>query len=185
MLETERLMLRLFRISNEVLDENDLDEVFSIDQDPVVMKYINGGKVTTRKELEEVFVPRIKSYTDFEKGYGMWRVALKNTNQCIGELIVRPMDFASDNPKPHDLELGWRFIQSSWGNGYATEAAQALIDKMKSRPEVTHFSAIADTENKASTKIMQKLGMRFIKHYVHSDPLGDFDVDLYQLAIND
>lgn len=178
-----RLTYRLFDVSEQSLTPQDLEEIWTIDQDPQVMQFINGGKKTTREELHEVYVPRLLSYTNKDTGYGMWRVALADTDDCIGEIIVRPMHFFSDSPDYHDLELGWRFKRACWGKGYATEAARYVMQKMSQRAEVKSFCAIADTDNAASIGIMKKLGMTFVEHTIHQDPLGDFDVDVYRIVL--
>ncbi|MDE7340386.1 MAG: GNAT family N-acetyltransferase [Lachnospiraceae bacterium] len=56
-------------------------------------------------------------------------------------------------------ELGWIIHKDHWGNGFAYEAAKALIDYVKSEIKVNHFLAHCDTENTASYKVMEKLGM--------------------------
>ena len=98
------------------------------------------------------------------------------------------MDFFTDKAKDTDLELGWRFFKKSWGKGYATEAAssvkEALIAKNTSTQALEYLSATAIKENHASTGIMKKIGMSFIKQYVHKDPLGDIDAVLYRMKVN-
>lgn len=183
MQNSSRLQYRLFDVSNNSANCNDKQELWEIDQDPEVMRYITGGVITSWKSLETVFIPRIMSYTNADKGYGVWRVALANTDEFIGQIIVRPMHFFNETPHFHDIELGWRFKRAFWGQGYATEAAVHLMQYMAQRPEVTHISAIAEPENTASTNIMQKLGMKFIHHGIHSDPLGDMAVDLYRKQV--
>lgn len=56
-------------------------------------------------------------------------------------------------------ELGWIINKSYWGNGFAYEAAKALIDYTKTEIKVSHFQAHCDSENIASYKVMEKLGM--------------------------
>ena len=56
-------------------------------------------------------------------------------------------------------ELGWIIHKNYWGNGFAYEAAKALVWYMKNKVEVKHFLAHCDTENIASYKVMEKLGM--------------------------
>jgi RimJ/RimL family protein N-acetyltransferase len=181
---SNRLQYRLFNVDEHSSEsQTDIEEIFAIDQDPMVMKYLTNGKTTTRDTLDNIFIPRIHSYTNREKGYGMWRVSLKENDACIGELIVRPMHFYSDSPHFHDIELGWRFIRKSWGHGYATEAALHMMRYLQANKTITSFSAIADTNNRASISVMKKLGMQFIKNYLHSDPLGDSQVDLYRIDV--
>lgn len=57
-------------------------------------------------------------------------------------------------------ELGWIINKHYWGNGFAYEAARALIDYAKTEFKVNRFLAYCDTENIASYKLMEKLGMR-------------------------
>ncbi|MCM1386349.1 MAG: GNAT family N-acetyltransferase [Bacillus sp. (in: Bacteria)] len=56
-------------------------------------------------------------------------------------------------------ELGWIINKNYWGNGFAYEAAKALIDYVKTEIKVNRFLAHCDTENAASYKVMEKLGM--------------------------
>lgn len=56
-------------------------------------------------------------------------------------------------------ELGWIINKNYWRNGFAYEAAKALIDYAKTEINVNHFLAHCDTENIASYKVMEKLGM--------------------------
>ncbi|MBD5137420.1 MAG: GNAT family N-acetyltransferase [Lachnospiraceae bacterium] len=56
-------------------------------------------------------------------------------------------------------ELGWIINKNYWRNGFAYEAAKALIYYTKTKIKVNHFLAHCDTENIASYKVMEKLGM--------------------------
>lgn len=56
-------------------------------------------------------------------------------------------------------ELGWLLLPEYQGRGYATEAAQALMDWGQAALGVTHFIAHCDAANLASQAVMRKLGM--------------------------
>lgn len=56
-------------------------------------------------------------------------------------------------------ELGWIINKNYWRRGFAYEAAKALIDYIKTEIKISHFLAHCDTENIASYKVMEKLGM--------------------------
>ncbi|GIU53025.1 MULTISPECIES: GNAT family N-acetyltransferase [Shewanella] len=172
------------RLNISLMSLNDADLLFELDQDPAVMKYINGGRKTSRQEIEQVFIPRLASYLNPEKCWGLWKVFNKEDN-FMGWILIRPMDFFTDKPQFKNLEIGWRFKQTAWGKGFATESAKAVIEHIvKQHPDVIRFSAIADELNSASISIMKKLGMQYIETILHPDVEGDVDVVLYSKYLN-
>lgn len=170
------------RLSYQLIDESDSEFLFQLDQNPEVMRYINGGNMTSREDISKVFIPRLNAYKNVNKGWGLWKVSLVATQEAIGWILVRPMDFFSDQPIWHDIELGWRFSSSTWGKGYASEAAIHIQKALAKQSENKVFSAIAMQDNVGSIAVMKKMGMQYIKSYTHSDSqLGDLDVVLYSL----
>jgi RimJ/RimL family protein N-acetyltransferase len=79
-----------------------------------------------------------------------------------------------------DIEIGWRFKRESWGKGYASEAALAVADSIATQFQVRSLSATALKENDGSIKVMKKLGMQFVKDYVHCDDEGELPAVLYR-----
>jgi len=173
------------RLSYQLIDESDSEFLFQLDKNPEVMRYINGGNMTSREDIRQVFIPRHSAYKNIEKGMGLWKVTVIDTQEDIGWILVRPMDFFSDNPKWHDIELGWRFLQSTWGKGFASEAAIHIQQLLAEQQENKSFSAIAVKDNLGSIAVMKKLGMAYIKSYIHSDAqLGNSEVVLYRVENN-
>ena len=171
------------RLHYQFIDETDKDFLFQLDQDPQVMKYLNGGKPSSKHTIENTFIPRLKAYRNKDKGWGLWKVIITETQQDIGWIIVRPMEFFSENPIFDNIELGWRFMRSSWGKGYATEAANNIKTILSQQPENKYFSATALVGNTGSIGIMKKLGMKYINTYLHSDSeLGETEAVLYRLT---
>tara|TARA_R110000737_G_scaffold252484_3_gene261915 strand:- start:3152 stop:3694 length:543 start_codon:yes stop_codon:yes gene_type:complete len=171
------------RLGYQLIDESDSEFLFQLDQDPEVMRYINGGKMTTREEIKALSIPRLNSYKNPEKAWGLWKVTVLETQQEIGWILVRPMDFFSDKPLWHDIELGWRFFQATWGQGYASEAAIQIQCALAKQAENKFFSAVAMHDNDGSIGVMKKMGMEYIKSYIHSDSqLGDSAAVLYRMA---
>ncbi|MFT2092852.1 GNAT family N-acetyltransferase [Paraglaciecola sp. 2405UD69-4] len=169
------------RLSYKLMTKEDSNLLFQLDQNPQVMRFINGGKPSSMKTITEVFIPRMESYRDEQKGWGLWQVNISATNEFIGWILVRPMNFFSDTPEFKNLELGWRFLQSSWGKGYATEAALHIKHALSKNSEIECFSAIADEDNVGSISVMKKIGMSYIKTYLHKDPLFECHVAYYQV----
>ncbi|MEW6990458.1 GNAT family N-acetyltransferase [Colwelliaceae bacterium 6441] len=169
------------RLSYRLMDSNDEELLFQLDQDPAVMKYISNGEISTREKINNVFIPRMQAYRDLKKGWGLWQVNISATDEYIGWVLVRPMYFFSENPEFDNLELGWRFFQSSWGKGYASEAALHIKNILAANKQYQAFSAIADENNLGSIGVMKNIGMSYVKTYRHIDPLFECDVAYYQV----
>lgn len=173
---TERLKFRL-------MDSQDAQALWQLDQDPQVMKFLTGGQATSMDKINSVFIPRMEKYRDDKLGWGIWQVSDKVTDEYLGWVLIRPMAFFTDSPNFKDLELGWRFFQSTWGKGYATEAAIAIKNAVITLSDVSHVSALAVADNLASVGVMKKMGMSFVRAYLHTDPIGDFDAVHYQMSV--
>ena len=171
-LETPRLVLRQ-------LSEDDVDDLVALDSDPEVMRYINGGVATSREAIAERFLPYAMSYYERDKHLGFWAIVDKQSEEFIGWIFLRPeVDFELlqqlNLAEPDAVELGYRICQRSWGKGYMTEAARALIDKSFTESAIAKIVAWALTEHKASTRVMEKAGLRLQQEYlVTADLLSD------------
>jgi RimJ/RimL family protein N-acetyltransferase len=75
-------------------------------------------------------------------------------------------------------ELGWRLSSSSWGNGYATEAALAARDDAFTRLGLDELISIVHPDNDRSRRVTTKVGMK-IERQVHNATLGR-EVDVWQ-----
>jgi RimJ/RimL family protein N-acetyltransferase len=166
------------RLSYHYVTEKDADFLWSLDQDELVMKYINGGKKSSKEEVRDIFVPRFQAYSNPSLGWGLWRVETLSEKESIGWILVRPFGFFTQNPESDNMELGWRFKRSVWGKGYATEAAIS-VKKALYDIGVEKFSAIANPENAASINIMKKLGMTFSHEQEYKDKLYHETVVVY------
>lgn len=166
------------------MGQDDAQALWQLDQDPEVMHFLNGGKPNSMDDINTICLPRLAKYTNKDKGWGIWQVSNKITNEYLGWVLARPMEFFTDKANTDDIELGWRFFKKSWGNGYATEAAIAIKDALIAHGSISFVSALAVEENIASTQVMKKIGMSLLRKYRHEDPLGDFDAVHYQVAVN-
>jgi RimJ/RimL family protein N-acetyltransferase len=169
------------RLNYKLMTHEDGELLFQLDQDPEVMRFLNGGRPSSMDEIKDVFIPRMESYANQQKGWGLWQVNISSSNEFIGWILVRPMNFFSDSPEFDNLELGWRFFQSSWGKGYASEAALHIKDTLAINSGLKCFSAIAVENNLGSIAVMKKIGMSYVKSYLHKDPLFESQVVYYQI----
>jgi [ribosomal protein S5]-alanine N-acetyltransferase len=58
--------------------------------------------------------------------------------------------------------LGYVIQRAFWGNGYATETAQALIQYARTQPGILGVKAISDSHNIASQRVLEKCGMECV-----------------------
>ncbi|MBQ7858555.1 MAG: GNAT family N-acetyltransferase [Faecalibacterium sp.] len=64
-----------------------------------------------------------------------------------------------------DGELGYILDKYHWGQGYAAEAARAVLDWCRTTQGMTEFMAHCDAENHASRRVLEKLGFVFTEQY--------------------
>ena len=161
-LETERLVLRRFT-------EADLDNLFDLDGDPEVMRFLTGGKPTPREVIRNETLPRILHYYERFAGLGFWAVNEKSTGDFLGCFEFRPPEGGG----PDEVELGYRLRKSAWGRGCATEGARALIRKGFAELGVRRVVAQAMAVNTASRRVMEKVGLTHVRtvHEEWPDPI--------------
>ena len=164
------------RLYYAMMTEDDGDLMLDLDSDPEVMRYLTHGKTTSPEEIKEVHIPRMKSYTNHDRGWGLWKAFRKEDDQFIGWFLLRP-----NREKPEDVEIGWRLKRKFWGMGYGTEGACLFRDHSFQQHGISKLYAIAMPDNMGSQKIMEKIGMRYIHTYLHEDPIFSEEVVLYSM----
>lgn len=174
---------RTTRLYFRLMDVDDGQLLFDLDNDPEVMKYLTRGKVSSMETIKEVFIPRMQAYRNEQKGWGLWQVNTISDNAFIGWVLIRPMGFFDDEMDCSDIEIGWRFKRNSWGNGYASEAANAVATQIAKQYQVKTLSATALSDNIGSINVMQKLGMSFVNEYAHNDEQGVQKAVLYRTNV--
>lgn len=171
------------RLRYEFVNEKDAEFLWELDQDEEVMKFINGGKKTSRQDVDTVFIPRLLAFSNPSLGWGLWRVINKQDDESIGWVLVRPFGFFTPKPQSENLELGWRFKRKYWGQGFAHEAATTVRDALRDMG-VEQFSAIAVPENTRSIRIMEKLGMTYESTERYTDDVFDGDIVVYRQSFS-
>ena len=144
-LETERLVLRQFELS-------DARHFHELNNDPAVIRYTGDPPFESVEAAEEF----IRSYKVYERdGYGRWAVELKANGEFLGFCGLRLDDDGSET------DIGFRFHQRHWGKGYATESAKACLEYGLKTLGLKRIIGRAMHENKASIRVLEKLGMRY------------------------
>jgi RimJ/RimL family protein N-acetyltransferase len=155
---TDRLVLRQWR-------EDDVPRFIALNGDPEAMRYFPS---TMTAEASTAFADRIRSHLA-EHGWGLW--AVEHDGRFIGYTglavpsWISPFETAGDHPV---VEIGWRFLPSAWGNGYATEAARAALGVGFDRVGLDEIVSFTAVQNKPSWRVMERVGMTH-------DASGDFE----------
>lgn len=140
-LETKRLILRNVR-------PTDAEIMFDYRNNEICARYQRGQT----KDLEgiQALIQRRQNDTLTTTDNAMVAVALKETDEMIGEIVVMPNDDC--------FSLGYTFHYAHHRMGYAFEALSCLIEKLHSLQPDWEFISFTETENIPSQKLLLKLG---------------------------
>jgi RimJ/RimL family protein N-acetyltransferase len=155
-LVTPRLALRQFT-------EHDEGNLFDLNSDPEVMRYLTGGRPTPREEIRDQVIPfHLGVYERLDR-LGTWAAESAGTGEFLGWFHLRPGrggDLAS-------LELGYRLRRPAWNKGYATEGSLALIGMGFAGLGAERVFARTMTVNAASRHVLGKCGLTPVRTTPH------------------
>jgi RimJ/RimL family protein N-acetyltransferase len=157
---TPRLVIRQFT-------EDDVDNLFNLNSDPEVMRYLTGGRPTPREEIRDRIIPFQLGVYDRLDRLGTWAAESTATGEFLGWFHFRPGHGSDDIT---NIELGYRLRRSSWNKGYATEGSRALISAGFTDLGVERVFALTMTVNTASRRIMEKCGLTLVRTTPYEGP---------------
>lgn len=134
---------------------SDVDDLCALDADPAVMRFVNGGLPTPRRDISDWVIPRAQAEYAAH-GTGLWTIRFHSDGTFAGWVSLRTPRHSSQS----ELELSYRLTAATWGRGVATEATLALITMAFDELEVNRIFASTHAANGGSQRIMQKMGMR-------------------------
>lgn len=143
-METLRLAMREFVPS-------DFDDLYRLDSDPRVMKYITGKPATP--EETHATIARVTGYYDRYPDLGAWYTVRRDTGAFIGWFSLK---YAGKSP---DVEIGYRLRPEAWGLGFATEGAKAMHDYGFDDLGLYRIIGVTHPGNKASQHVLLKTGL--------------------------
>lgn len=158
---TNRLTLRHFHI----LDAEPMYQIFG---NPDVMRF--GDGIQTKEWVQGWLRTCLERYYQIW-GFGPYAVVEKQNSNVIGYCGL--FLFPDIHGKP-EVEIGYRLARSTWGQGYATEAARAVREYAFHTLGLKRLIAIIDPANLASLRVAEKIGMHYEKEvmfegYTHPD----------------
>ena len=167
-LETQRLLLRH-------ITPDDFSNLYRMNSDPEVKKYVGDGSVRNKEQMLMELDMLISHYTR-KPGLGIWAAVLKENNEFVG---ASGLVYYDNTP---EIEIGYRMLKENWNKGYATEASRGLLNYGFGKLKLKKIVSSAHTENLASRRVMEKIGMSFVDtrfHYGCMQAYYEIEVDAY------
>lgn len=148
--ETPRLRLRPF-------EGSDAQPMLEIHEDPEVARYLVGGASPSSVAGLAMAWRNVAMMIGHWhlRGYGTWAVVERATGDVIGRVgLWHPANV-------DDIELGWVIRRSRWGQGFATEAADAALRWTWGHVAADRILSFIQPDNAPSIRVAEKIGQRF------------------------
>lgn len=148
-IETERLIIREF-------ENDDLLNLYKIESDSRIIKYILRSKLKTLSECKRQLKNYILNYKTNK--LNSWAVVEKESNEVIGitQLVY--------NNKIKGVEIGTKILLEYWSKGYASELTRELVHYGLYELNLPEITAITDINNAGAIKSLINMGMTLKKY---------------------
>lgn len=165
-IRTRRLTLRPFTVQ-------DIDPLFQILQQPDILRYFppqpRPPTPPPRTAAERLIAGQLE---DWEKnGYGWWGVELKDKPGLVGWCGLGYL------PDSDETEVAYLLSQEIWGQGLATEGAQASLAFGFERFQFPFIIGLTHPGNIASQRVLEKCGLQFVEEKAY------FGIDCYRYVL--
>lgn len=150
--ETERLLIRK-------LIFEDVEAFHKLESNPNVLKYAT-GEVKTLKENEIELKELISKYNMPLNNFWIYAIVKKSNSHFVGTVAL-----VKDNEED---EIGYRFLEKYWKNGYGFEICKGLISYCRFLGMKKIIGFVVD-ENIASAKILEKNNFTMVKKFISDD----------------
>ncbi|MGH3255772.1 MAG: GNAT family N-acetyltransferase [Streptosporangiaceae bacterium] len=143
LLTTERLVLRPVTLRDQVV-------LLAHWTTPDVRRFLFDGGIMSEEEVTETIEDSVRDFT--ASGYGVWLIQEKDGADLVGTAGLRPLEHLG-------LEIFYSVAPGSWGQGYATEAARAVVEHALGPLGLPEVLAEVDEGNAPSIRVIERLGM--------------------------
>lgn len=169
-LETDRLILRAWQ-------DSDIAPFAALNADPEVMRFFPAplDEADSRKIITSFADRHVRT------GLSPHAVQVKETGAFIGFVGLSRVAF--DAWVKDEVEIGWRLSRASWGQGYAREAARAVLNHGLTDQGLSRIVAFAPTINRPSIAVMRSVGMSRVEDGDFIHPALDRESPLQPLEV--
>lgn len=151
-IQTARLILRPFTV-------DDAAAYWPLVWLPEVIRYTGEERVMSIDAARQTLIDRpLRDYEVY--GFGRMACIEKSTKRLIGFSGLKYLE------ELEEVDVGYRFLPDTWGNGYATESAKALMEMGTKEHGIRRYIGLVLPENQASANVLDKLGLAYV-HRIH------------------
>ena len=150
MIETDRLVLRPFTY-------DDAERLFDMFRRPEVARWSGNGTPMTSVDEAHERIDRYPVRRGTHPAAGIFAAVLRTSGVVAGMTMLVPLP-PSAGVDRDDMEIGWHFHPDEWGNGYATEAGAAMVERAFAAG-IPELYAVTDPDNAPSQAVCRRLGM--------------------------
>lgn len=156
--------IRIGRFVLTKMTAADAGKYYQLSNNSEVMKYVTGYALS-REESDNMLRGMLLEY-GADTYLGRYLIEEAATGELIGAAKLDQIDA--------DIEIGYRIRKEYWGKGIATEIALGLARFGKNKLKAKAVIAFVNTENLASVRVLEKVGM------IHVQTIEDIDEIKYK-----
>jgi len=156
--QSKYFVTNLFEIRE--LTQKDISAFHEMQGNDKVMRY-TGDKAHNLEENKADLQKVINHYTELDNQFWVWGIERKNDQALVGTCAL-----IGDGKGTY--EIGFRFLEKYWGQGYGTEICNDLIDYAFCQEEVKNIIAYVDIRNTGSVKILNQSNLAFVEEVIDS-----------------
>ena len=147
---TERLTIRAFTLDDAAF-------IVTLVNDPDWLRFIGDKAVKTREDARRYLATGpLAMYERY--GFGLCAIERNKNRATIGMCgLIRREGL-------EDVDIGYALVPEVRGQGFALEAARAVLEHGLTTLRIDRIVAITDPDNVASTRVLEGLGMRLERH---------------------
>ncbi|MFG1953354.1 GNAT family N-acetyltransferase [Micromonospora sp. NPDC048830] len=154
-LTTDRLLIRDWTAAPD-----DLARIYDIYSRTEVVRWLGaapGLPLTDPARAADRLALWRARHADHAGRYGTWAIELRDTGVVVGTVLLKPLPGRDEGVPTDDIEVGWHLHPDSWGHGYATEAARAVVAR-EMAAGTREVRAVVSPGNTASMAVARRLG---------------------------
>ncbi len=135
---------------------------------PEVIRYTGEQPQQSLDEARQILLTRPLRDYDVH-GFGRMACIEKETGRLVGFCGLKYLEDL------HEVDIGYRFLPETWGKGYATESCLTVLAQAD-KAAVEKVIGLVEPENKASVRVLTKIGLRLERKIELQDHPGELDL---------